>query len=61
MTWPGEPSGRSIAQGLVDMPFVVPHIVADLALLMVPAPGGPIDAVTQTVGQREGVAQQTLS
>lgn len=42
--------GRAIVQGLVDMPVVVPHIVAGIALLTLLGPKGPVGGAAASLG-----------
>ena len=44
--------GRELIQGLVDMPVVVPHVVAGIALLVVLSPSAPVGSALGKVGIR---------
>jgi molybdate/tungstate transport system permease protein len=44
--------GKSVVQGLVDMPVVVPHTVAGIALLTVLSPAGIVGSPAQAAGIR---------
>ncbi|MEF8788433.1 MAG: ABC transporter permease [Planctomycetota bacterium] len=42
--------GRELLQGVVDMPVVVPHVVAGIALLVVLSPSAPVGAAAGELG-----------
>jgi len=44
--------GRALLQGVVDMPVVVPHVVAGIALLVVLSPGAALGEAAGAVGLR---------